>query len=119
MTVRMDKVASLLREEISIILQRELTNPGYGFITVTDVRMTADLKIAKVYISILGSLEVREKTMKMLENQKSFIRGILGSRIRLKFTPSIHFYQDDTLDHVERINNLIKKTHDGSAPAGD
>ena len=119
MSVRMDRVASLLREEISIILQRELPEPGDGFMTVTDVRMTPDLKIAKVYVSILGSHEVREKTMKMLENQKSHIRGVLGSRIRLKFTPSIHFYQDETLDNVERINNLIRKTHDRSSPDGE
>ncbi len=115
MTVRMDRVASLIREEVSIIIQRELTEPGYGFITVTEVKVTPDLKIAKVYVSILGNSGIREKTLAMLGDKKKYIRLLLGGHIRLKFTPEIHFFLDDTLDRVERINDLIKKTHDNSS----
>lgn len=118
MTVRMDRVASLIREEVSIILQRELTEPGYGFITVMEVKVTPDLKIAKVYVSIFGNAEIREKTMAMLQNKKPYIRSLLGGHIRLKFTPAIQFFLDDTLDRVERINDLIKKTHDNGSPGG-
>ncbi len=117
MSVRMDRVASLIREEVSLIIQREIAGPEYGLMTVTEVRVTPDLKIAKVYVSILGNNGVREKTLGMLEEQKAHIRSLLGARIRLKFTPALTFYLDDTLDRVERINDLIKKTHDnGSTP---
>lgn len=107
----MEQVASLIKEEIGILFTREFNDPSYGFLTVTDVLMSADLKIAKVYVSILGNADVRGRTMNLLEAQKPGIRHIIGSHIRLKFTPEIHFYLDDTLDRVARIHNLIKQIH--------
>lgn len=111
MSIRTERVASLLKEEIGGILIREFRDPAYGFTTVTDVRMTPDLKIAKVYFSVFGGPDVKSKTMAMLEEQKSHIRGQVGSHLRLKFTPTLQFFLDDTLDHVDRINTLIKKIH--------
>ena len=111
MSIRTERVASLIKEEIGAILIREYSDPSYGFITVTDVKMTPDLKIARVYFSVLGAAGIREKTMAMLEEQRPHIRGLVGSHLRLKFTPSLHFHLDDTLDHVDRINRLIRKIH--------
>jgi ribosome-binding factor A len=111
MSVRAEKVGSLIKEEISVIIQRSLSEPSNGFITVTDVRMSPDLRIAKVYVSIFSPPDVKEKTLKMIEAKKKEIRSLIGSRIRLKFTPEIHFYLDETLDRVETIDNLIKKIH--------
>ena len=111
MSVRTEKVASLIREEVSLILQRDYGEESDAIITVTDVRMSADLRIAKVYVSIFGSQEVKDHTLKMLEGNKKGIRSLMGSRIRLKFTPELHFFLDDTLDRVETINNLIKRIH--------
>jgi ribosome-binding factor A len=111
MSVRSEKVASLLREEISVIIQRKYSSEADGIITVTDVVMSPDLHIAKVYVSIFGPLDVRENTLKMLDMKKKEIRSLIGSRIRLKFTPELHFYLDSTLDRVEVINNLIKQIH--------
>ncbi|MEK6572397.1 MAG: 30S ribosome-binding factor RbfA [Bacteroidota bacterium] len=111
MSVRAEKVGSLIKEEISVIIQRNLSDSSDGFITVTDVRMSRDLRIAKVYVSILGAPDVKEKTLKMIEANKKEIRSLIGSRIRLKFTPELHFYLDETLDRVEAINNLIKRIH--------
>jgi ribosome-binding factor A len=64
-----------------------------------------------VYVSIFGSQEVREKTMALLEAERSHIRGLVGSRIRIRFVPELQFIQDDTLDRVDRINNLIRQIH--------
>jgi len=115
MSIRTERVASLIREEIGALLVREYRDPSMGFTTVTEVTMTPDLKIAKVYLSILGSAEVRERTMERFKEEKSHIRGLVGSHLRLKFTPSLQFYLDETMDRVDRINNLIKKIHtDGS-----
>ena len=111
MSIRTERVASLIREEIGAILVRDYRDPSLGFTTVTEVSMTPDLKIAKVYLSILGSPEVRERTMARFEEEKSHIRGLVGSHLRLKFTPSLQLYLDDTLDRVDRINHLIKKIH--------
>lgn len=97
-----------------MLFTREYRDPSYGFITVTDVQMTPDLRIAKIYVSIFGDEKRKSDTLEMLNEQKPHIRGFIGSHVRLKFTPSIQFYLDDTLDRVEKINELIKKTHTGN-----
>ena len=111
MSIRAERVGSLIKEEIGAILIREYSSPAFGFITVTDVRMTPDLKIARVSFSVFGAPEMRAKTMKMLETEKPHIRGIVGSHLRLKFTPTLQFYLDETQEHVERINTLIREIH--------
>jgi ribosome-binding factor A len=116
MSIRTERVASVIREEIGAILIREFGGGTPGFTTVTDVRMTPDLKIAKVYFSVFGDAAVKKKTMAMLEGERAHIRQLVGSHLRMKFTPALHFYLDDTLDHVDRINSLLKKIHDGTEP---
>lgn len=111
MSVRTKKVASLIKEEISLIIQRNFSGLSEGLITITEVRMSADLRIARVYISIFGPTDVRETTLKMLESNKKEIRLLMAARIRLKYTPELHFHLDETLDRVEAINNLIKRIH--------
>ena len=112
MSIRTERVASLIKAEIGSILTREYNDPSYGFITVTDVRMTPDLRIAKVSFSIFGDEKKKDLTMNMLEGERGHIRGLVGSRLRLKFTPALQFYRDDTLDTADRINQLIKKIHE-------
>ena len=111
MSVRSEKVASLVKEEISTLFQREFSMAEYGLMTVTDVRMSPDLKIAKIYVSVFGDAARKEKTLALLEQQKGFIRSSLGHHVRLKFTPSISFYLDDTLDEVMKIEGIIQKIH--------
>lgn len=116
MTIRAERVSSLIKEEIGAILIREYNGQTVGFTTVVDVRMSPDLKIAKVYFSVFGSPDVQEKAMSWLEQEKPHIRGLLASHLRMKFTPALQFYLDDTLNQVDRINTLLKKIHDD---AGD
>lgn len=112
MSIRTERVASLIKHELGQILTREYNDPAYGFITVTDVKMTPDLKIARVAVSVFGAAETRTKAMKMLEAEKHHIRGLLASRLTMKFTPALQFLLDDTLEHVDRINTLLKQIHD-------
>jgi ribosome-binding factor A len=119
MSIRTERVASLIKEEIGSILVKEYRDPSFGFITVTDVKMTPDLKIAKVCVSVFGTDERQQDAMKMLEDEKPHIRGLVGSRLRLKFTPALQFYLDDTLDRVERINRLINKIHEDEGGSED
>lgn len=111
MSIRTEKVASLIKEEIGLLFARDFNDSSYGFLTVTDVRVTADLRIAKVYVSVFGNADVKSRSMKLLEEQTPGIRHIVGSRIRLKFIPEIHFYLDETMDRVQRIETLIKQIH--------
>jgi len=83
----------------------------YGFLTVTEVRMTPDLKTARIYVSIFGDKPRKEKSLGMLEEQKSFIRSELGHNVRLKYTPSLLFFLDDTLDRVMKIEGIINQIH--------
>jgi len=112
MSIRTERVASLVKEEIGAILEREYRDPAYGFMTVTDVRMSPDLKIAKVSVSVFGNHEVKQQVMEMLNEEKHHIRGLVGSHLRMKFTPSLQFYLDDTMERVDRINSLLRKIND-------
>jgi ribosome-binding factor A len=111
MSLRTDRVASLIKHEIGGFILREYRDAAYGLITVTDVVVTSDLRIAKIYVSVMGSPEIREATMDMLEEHKGEIRSFIGSHLRLKFTPSIQFFIDETMDRVEKINNIIQQIH--------
>lgn len=112
MSVRTEKVASLVKEEISTIFQRNFAMEEYGFMTVTEVRMSPDLKNARVYVSIFGDESQKKKTLERLEGQKSFIRANLGHSLRLKFTPTILFQLDDSLDKAMKIEAIINRIHD-------
>ncbi|MGE5314551.1 MAG: 30S ribosome-binding factor RbfA [Acidobacteriota bacterium] len=116
MALRLEKVASLLRHELGSIVSRASADAGLGFTTVTEVRMTPDLRLAKVYVSIFGSDEVREKTLKHLESQKKEIRMQMASRVSMKYLPALQFYHDATLDRVQHLEELIKKIHKDDPP---
>jgi len=111
MSLRTERVASLIKEEVGMFLTREYSDPAYGFITITEVHVTPDLRMAKIYVSILGSPEKRQATLSMLESHKCEVRAFIGSHIRLKFTPTVQFFIDETLDRVEKIDRLIKQIH--------
>jgi ribosome-binding factor A len=109
MSIRTERVASLIKHEVSQIIMREMRDELLVLVTVTDVRVSADLKVAKIYVSVFNSGNPKQQAMdKLAANQKT-IRSELGSRLRLKFTPEVHFFLDETLDRVERIEGLIKE----------
>jgi len=110
MSHRIDKVESLIKEEISLIFLNKLRDTEMGFVTITNVKMSPDLRIAKVYISVLDRGN-REIVLEKINSFNGFIRSELAHRIKIKFTPELKFYIDDTLDYVEKIEGLIKKIH--------
>jgi ribosome-binding factor A len=111
LALRLEKVASLLQHELGTIISRECSGGVHGFTTVTEVRVTPDLRLAKVYVSIFGDEKVREKTLKHLEQQKKEIRHQMAGRVSMKYVPAIQFYLDATLDTVMHLEELIKKIH--------
>lgn len=119
MSIRTERVASLLKEELGAILVRDYNDPSYGLITVTEVVVTGDLRIAKVYFSVLGNADVQKKTMAMLERERSHLRGMLGSKLRLRLVPELLFFQDTTMERVYRINTLINEIHKNDEKKGE
>jgi ribosome-binding factor A len=105
---RSQRVSDLVREEIADLIMYKLKDPRIGFVTVTGVEMTPDLKSATVFVSILKE-EERETTINILNASKSFVRSALGKRLRLKFIPSIEFRLDTSIEYGFRIDGLLKK----------
>ena len=109
MKYRKLRVQDLLREEIALIIQREIRDPGMGFITVLGVKMSDDLKDAKVYLSIYGDEGQKAATLAALKRSRSYIKFLLGKRIHLRYMPELHFIIDDTYEKAARIEEILKK----------
>ena len=109
---RSQRVAELLKREVSRIIYEELKDPSIGVLTITNVTVSDDLRIAKVYISSLESEELRSKTLQGLQRASSFIRGQLGLYTNLRYLPELRFYYDTGAEHAEKIEQLLKKIHD-------
>ncbi len=110
---RSQRVGDLLRREIADIIMRRVKDPRIGFVTVTGVDLTDDLKIARVYISCLKE-EEKEATLDILNSAKSFIRAEVGKRIRMKVLPSVEFRMDESLGYGDRIDKLLREIREKS-----
>ncbi|NIR47546.1 30S ribosome-binding factor RbfA [candidate division KSB1 bacterium] len=108
---RSKRVAQLLREEISKIITQELKDPLIGMVTVTTIKLTEDLKSARVFVSIIGDNDAINKSLRGLERAKNWIRSELGQRTDLKYVPRLDFYYDDTIEHAQNIESLLKQIH--------
>jgi len=106
---RSQRVASQIKSEISWLIEHSLRDPDKGFITVTKVRLSPDLKIASIYYSVLGEEKEREASHEALSRAKSFLKRELGDRISLRMVPELRFFYDDSLDYSNKISNLLNK----------
>ena len=113
---RADKVSEAIKREVSVMLTQEVKDPGIHFVTVTVVEADDDLRHAKIFVSVLGDEETRKETMKGLERAKGFLRGELGRRLQLRYTPDIHFYLDKSLDHAMKIKGILNELKAGEKP---
>ncbi len=111
MSLRMNKITALIKDEISLIFLHKLQDPALGFTTITNVKVTPDLKVARVYVSVFEK-ENREAVLEKLNNAKGLIRSELARRVKLRHVPELTFFIDDTLDYVEKVDNLLKKIHE-------
>ncbi len=108
---RSQRVSDLIREEVADIIMYRLKDPRIGFVTVTGVEMTADLKLARVFVSIMKE-EERETTLEILNSSKNFIRQSLSKRLRMKFIPTIEFRLDTSIEYGFKIDKLLKEIKD-------
>lgn len=109
---RMEKVAQAVKKEISNIIHDEIKDPRLGFITVTRVEVSKDLRVAKIHYSVLGDAEAKENTSAALESAKGFVRRLIGQRVELKFTPEIIFREDKSIDYSFQLEEEFNKIKD-------
>jgi ribosome-binding factor A len=109
---RPQRVAEQIREEVSQIILGEMRDPRIGLVTVTDVKLSPDLRHARVFVGILGSDEQVADSLAALKSGAGFIRRELGSALRLRHTPELHFVYDETTKTAARIDELLKEESD-------
>jgi ribosome-binding factor A len=110
---RMRRVDESIRQVIGDALASDLKDPRVGFVTVTDVKTSADLSHARVYVSVLGEPEVREDTLVGLRSAHGYLQGCVARELKLKRTPTLEFSYDDTTDRAMRVDALIEAEMEG------
>jgi ribosome-binding factor A len=110
---RLNRVGGAIKEEISRLLLREIKDPRIGFVTITRVHVSKDLRSVKVYFSVLGDQSVRADSLTGLNSAKGFVRRELGRRLRLRYVPDIVFSFDPSLEEMSRLAEVIHEIHEG------
>ncbi len=106
---RMRRVNGAVREVLSSRLAGGLKDPRIGFVTVTAVETTTDLRQARVYVSVLGSEDERDQTLEGLRSSSGFLQAAIASELRMKRTPTLDFAYDPSVDQGFRIAELIEE----------
>jgi ribosome-binding factor A len=101
------RVAERIREEVSLILQNRVRDPGLSGVTVTDVTVTPDLRMARIRYSVLGGEEERRVAVEALRRCKGFVRRELGKELKLRYLPEVSFLYDDSFEKGLRIGRLL------------
>ncbi len=120
---RPERVQEALRQEISRIIQEDLKDPRLGFLTITNVELTKDLRYAKVYFSVLGDAKKKRLALKGLTSAKGYIKNIISDRIKLRFMPELDFRIDESIEHTKEIYDILdklkKEKQDEASDRGD
>lgn len=116
MSIRTERVAELIHRELGMIFEKELPRNG-ALTTIVGVKVTPDLSIARVYISVLGSKEMGVSVTNHIQKETKHFRKLLSQKIRNQFRrmPELEFYKDDMFEEAERINELIRKANESGS----
>jgi ribosome-binding factor A len=106
---RMRRVDEAVRAVLSDAIATQLKDPRIGFVTVTGVKTSPDLRHARVYVSVLGDESVREATLAGLQSAHGFLQGRIAAQLTLKRTPALTFEHDDTVERAMRISRLLEE----------
>lgn len=116
--LRVARLREEYRREVSDILRR-MKDPRLGFVTVTDVEVSEDLRHVKVFVSVLGSEEDRRRTLEVLDQAKGYVRSEAGQRIRLRHTPEVTFHFDPSVERGARVMTILQQLRrEGSSGSG-
>jgi ribosome-binding factor A len=112
---RSSRVSDLIQQEISNILLKDISDPRIGFVTITEVRLTDDLRNARVFASVLGPSEgkeaekVKKQTLEGLRSATPYIRREIGRRVKLRLTPELFFTLDESAEQGAKIDTLLNQ----------
>ena len=106
---RAQRLAETIHKEISNLLIKGLKDPRIGFVTITSVDVTSDLRQARIYYTLMASQDNRSETKAGLDSCSSYIRQQLGRQLRLRFIPEIHFEYDTSVDYGQHIEKLLRE----------
>jgi len=110
MSHRLERLNSLLRQELSDLLHREVKDPRLsGMISITEVNIAPDLKYAQVFVSSLGGLEDKDAVLSSLRSAAGFLRGKLAKNLRMRVVPELDFQWDESIEHGAHILELLDK----------
>ncbi|NLJ34062.1 MAG: 30S ribosome-binding factor RbfA [Firmicutes bacterium] len=112
--VRRQRVREAYKQELGELIQRQLKDPRIGFVSVTDVDITGDLRQARVYVSVLGDEESKGRTMEALKGAQAYLRTEMGKRVRLRYTPELVFFLDESIERGMRLKNILDKLGQGN-----
>ena len=107
--LRIEKLQELIKQEVGKMLLTDIKDPRIGFVTVTDVELTGDLREAKIFVSIMGDEEKIKSSWEGLQSALGFVRREIGKRIKIRFTPEISFALDKSLDYSEHIQKILNE----------
>ncbi len=111
-TARMRRVNEVIREVLGAAISTEMKDPRIGFVTVTDVDTSPDLRAARVYVSVLGSESEREDALAGLRSAQGFLQSRIGSEMTIKRTPSLSFHYDETVEKGVRISQMLDEDNE-------
>ena len=114
---RPERIGDQLRAELSDVLARHVKDPGIGFITLTHVKVSPDLQIARVYYTMMGDAAARKNTEKALKRVIPFLRRHIAQRLRLRRVPELTFFYDQSIEHQDRVERLLQEIHAAEQPA--
>ena len=115
---RSDRVRTLLQRELSDVIHRSLKDPRVRFCTVAQVEVSPDLKYADVQVSVLGDKKQKQGTLAGLKSATGFLRREVGRRIGLRYAPELRFTLDQSVDHLMKIDRLLKQVHNEAEKDG-
>lgn len=109
---RTDRVNALLRHELQEIIQQELKDPRVGFATVTGIETSSDLRHARVFVSVLGSPDEAQASVRALQEARAYLRHELAERTELRYVPELSFRRDASIERASRISELLRESRE-------
>ena len=120
MTRRADRINGLLRQEISLLLSREIKDPRLdGIISITEVQTSSDLRNARVFVSVLGDQDTKDAALDGIQSAASFLRRSLRDRLKLRYVPFLKFALDESIEDADALLRVMDRLHDEPAAVPD
>lgn len=109
MSIRSEKIGSVIKRSLAAEISKIAAENAFGFASISAVRLSKDLSVAKIYFNLLGTKKTPDDFLLLLNSNKGRLRAIVASGTRMRFTPELRFFYDDTLEQIDQIQTLVDK----------